>query len=181
MLERTVIIFKPDAVERGLVGEILSRFEQAGLKILDLKVCIPSKELCRKHYPATKGWLTKVGEKTLTDFKKYGADPQEVFATLDPVVIGERVRDWNIKFLSSGKVVAAVLGGRGVVRRVRRLMGSTVPADAKRGTIRGDFSKETAVMVNREKRALHNLIHASGDVKEAKEEIRLWFKDEELV
>ncbi len=113
MLGRTIVIFKPDAVERGLVGEILSRFEQAGLKILDLKVCIPSKKLCGRHYSATKRWLTKVGEKTLVDFRKYRAAPQEVFGTLNPMAIGERVRDWNIKFLSLGRVVAAILGGRG--------------------------------------------------------------------
>jgi len=181
MIERTVVIFKPDAVKRGLVGEILSRFEEAGLKVLALKMLISPRKLCEEHYPGTEDWLTKVGEKTLVDFRKYKADPMEVFGTLNPVVIGKKVREWNIKFLSSGRVVAAILEGEDGVRKVRQLVGSTIPADAKKGTIRGDLSRETAVMANRGRRAIRNLVHASGNLEEAEAELKLWFKDHELV
>lgn len=181
MTERTIVVFKPDSVERGLVGEILLRFERAGLRIVGSKTVKVTEEFVAQHYPDREDFLRGMGLKTLENYQQYGLDPTKELGTDDPVKIGRQIRRWNMEFLAKGPVIAFVLEGNHAVDNVRRLVGNTIPSFADPGTIRGDFSNDSSILANREKRAICNLVHASGVVKEAEEEIKLWFKEEELV
>ena len=180
MIDRTLILVKPDGVKRGLVGEILIRFEKAGLKVVGLKMVYVEREFALKHYPVTDEWYRKVGSNTLDDSKKYGISAKEVMGTEDPVEIGKKVHGWNVDFLTSGPIVAIVLEGVHAVEMGRKLVGTTVPNLANPGTIRGDFSTSSALSANVRNGAIPNLVHASGNKEEAKVEISLWFKPEEL-
>jgi nucleoside-diphosphate kinase len=180
MVERSLVLLKPDAVVRGVTGEILHRFERVGLKIVGMKMVHAEIEFVKKHYLTTDDKLKIIGERTLSDCNEYGIDVQENMGTTDPVEIGRMVWNWNVEFLSSGPVLAIVFEGVNAVQNIRNMVGSTVPSKAAPGTIRGDFSLDTAVGANKRKRTVFNLIHASGTVEEANEEINLWFKDSEL-
>ena len=176
-----MIVFKPDSVERGLVGEILARFERAGLRIVGSKTLTVTKDFVAHHYPDKVDFLRSMGTKTLENYAEVGLDPIKELGTDDPVEIGRRIRQWNMDFLSRGPVIAFVLEGNHAVANVRRLVGKTIPSTAESGTIRGDYSVDSSILANREKRAVQNLVHASGTVEEAKEEIKLWFKSDELI
>lgn len=180
-MERTLVLVKPDAVKRGLVGEIISRFENSGLKLLATKMVHADEELAHKHYPThRKEWIKGMGHKSLDDYQKKGLDPVESFGSDDPHKIGLNVQQWLVDFLTSGPVIALVLEGKDAIQKVRDVSGNTVPIYADRGTIRGDFSEDSPEVANREKRAVHNLVHASGDKEEAEYEINLWFTADEL-
>ncbi len=179
--EKTLVLIKPDAVKRALTGEILSRFEKAGLKIVALKMLYIDKDLAAKHYPSDRiEFLKGMGEKTLSTYEKLGKDPKKEIGTDDPIEIGRMVNYWNVEFLISGPVVAIVLEGLHAVDNVRMIAGNTIPTFAIPGTIRGDYSIDSPVLANERKRAIHNMVHASGNVEEADYEIKIWFKSEEI-
>jgi nucleoside-diphosphate kinase len=173
--QKTLLIIKPDGMERNLVGEILSRMERVGLKIIDAKMVEVDKELASAHYPVTDEWLVSVGNKSLGDYEKFGLDPIEYVGSNDPKKIGEMIHGFNIEYLMSGKVLAFILEGDHAVEICRKLVGSTVALMAPAGTIRGDFATDSAVLANSEKRSIRNLVHASGTPEEAEAEIKLWF------
>lgn len=179
-MERTFVMIKPDGVRRGLVGRIISRFEDVGLKLVGIKILRPDEDLVRKHYPDNPEWLRTVGEKTLGTYREYEMDPLRQMGTDDPLEIGRWVRERLVEFITSGPVVAMVWEGNHAVEVVRKLVGSTIPLFAQPGTIRGDFSVDSPDLANREGRPVYNLIHASGDIEEAEREVGLWFRDEEL-
>ncbi|MFA6082502.1 MAG: nucleoside-diphosphate kinase [Patescibacteria group bacterium] len=179
--ERTVVLVKPDGVMRGLVGEVLTRFEKRGLKILGLKMVYPSREHAAAHYSGSEEWLRGMGNKTLEAFAKYGIDVTAEMGTADALEIGKKVQQWNVDYLAMGPVVAIVLQGMHAITTVRKIVGSTLPVLADPGTIRGDFSVDSNVAGNFDKRAIHNIVHASGDPSEAGHEIAHWFKEEELI
>ncbi|MFA6254954.1 MAG: nucleoside-diphosphate kinase [Patescibacteria group bacterium] len=180
--EKTVVLVKPDGVKRGLVGEVLSRFEKMGLKIKAMKMVWVDADLAKKHYPENRTELMKaIGEKTLQTYEKYGRDPHEEFADLDPAAIGKLVNKWNIEFITSGPVVAILLEGVHAIDNVRALAGNTLPVFATPGTIRGDFSIDSPALANVKKRAVRNIMHASGNTEEAKYEEQLWFKKGDIV
>jgi nucleoside-diphosphate kinase len=178
--EKTVVIIKPDGVKRGLVGEIISRIEKRGLKIIALEMMWPTKDQIDEHYPKDEKWITRIGEKTKATYEKYGYDVKKEIGTDDNKKIGESVRSWLIEYMTSGPVVKMVIKGIHAVDMVRKLCGNTVPALSEMGTIRGDFSVDSSVAANRGKRAIHNLIHASETPEEAKHEIEFWFAPEEI-
>jgi len=178
--EKTLVLIKPDAVKRGLVGEFIARFEKASLKIIGFKMVQADRQLAGKHYPTTKEWLLKVGRNTLSDCKKYGIDVCESLGTDNPLEIGQMVEGWNKEFLMSGPVIVLVLAGDHAIENVRMIVGSTIPTIALPGTIRGDYALDSAISANARKRAVYNLIHASGSKDEAEREITLWFKKGEL-
>lgn len=181
MRERTVVLVKPDGVKRGLVGEILSRFERMGLKIVALKMAWVDEDLVKKHYPEERTeFLRGMGEKTLKTYGEYGKDPGEELGTKDPFEIGKMVNAWNVEFLQSGPVVALLLEGHNAIDNVRQVVGNTLPTFAAPGTIRGDFSTDSPVLANQRKRAIRNLIHASGNQEEATYEEELWFHHDEI-
>jgi nucleoside-diphosphate kinase len=178
--EKTVVLIKPDGVKRGLIGEVMGRLESRGLKIIAMKMIVASREHAHTHYPNTEEWLRGMGNKTLENYKQYGKDPVKEIGTDDSLVIGKMVAQWNVDFLTSGPMVAMVIQGIHAVDMVRKIVGKTVPAMAEMGTIRGDFSVDSPTLANGGKRALHNIVHASGDQSEAAHELTHWFLDEEI-
>ncbi len=180
MIEKTLILIKPDGVKRGLIGEIIRRFERKGLKIVGLKIIHPKEELARKHYPITEEWYCKVGENTLDDCKKFEIDAEKNIGTKDPIEIGKKVHRWNIDLLTSGPVIAMVLEGVHAIESARKLAGETVPNLAQAGTIRGDFTGASAISSNIKNKAIYNLVHTSKNKEEAESEIKLWFNENEL-
>lgn len=178
--ERTLVLVKPDGVQRGLVGEILARFERAGLKLVALKMVRAPRELLERHYPADETFLRTIGGKTKEAFEAYGLDVRERMGTEDPVEVGRRVREWLVDFMGSGPVVAAVVEGVHAVSAVRKLVGQTLPVFADPGTIRGDWSTDSPTLANLEQRPVRNLVHASGTLEEAEYEVRLWFREDEI-
>jgi len=178
--EKSVVLLKPDTIKRGLIGEILSRFEKVGLKIIGLKMVWVNQDLVAKHYPDNKEYLTSIGNKTLKSYEEYGADPNEELGTKDPYKIGQMVRKWNMEFLSSGPVVAVLFQGLHAVDAIRMMVGNTLPRFAEPGTIRGDYSLDSPILANMNKRTVRNMIHASGSIEEAKFEEELWFRQNEI-
>jgi nucleoside-diphosphate kinase len=178
--EETFVLIKPDGVKRGLTGEIISRIEQRGLKIIALKMIWATKDQIDEHYPKNDSWIKRLGEKTLATYEKYGYDAKEEVGTDDPMEIGKIVRGWLMDYMTSGPVVKMIVQGIHAVDMVRKMVGNSIPAMAEMGTIRGDFSVDSSVLANRSKRAIHNLIHASETETEANHEINFWFAPEEL-
>lgn len=171
---------KPDGVKRGLVGEILARFEQRGLKVIALQMFQATKTDLAKHYSDTPDNLKAMGNKTLSTYAKHGMDAKKELGTDDPEKIGKMVWDWIVDFMSSGPVVKMVVQGLHAVEMVRKICGKTMPSDADMGTLRGDYSVDSAVLANAQKRAVRNIVHASGNIAEAELELKLWFKPGEI-
>ena len=181
MKERTVVLVKPDGVKRALIGEVIHRFEKAGLKIVALKMVWVDKEMVSKHYPDSRTELLEgIGKKTLDTYEKYGKDPKEELGTMDPLEIGRMVNSWNIDLLTSGPVIAILLEGIHAIDNVRMMAGNTLPVFAAPGTIRGDFSIDSPALANTRKRSVRNIVHASGNTEEAKYEEQLWFRESEI-
>ncbi len=178
--ERTLILIKPDGIQRALSGTILARFEQAGLKIVGLKMVQAQRAVLERHYPADEAWVRTVGGKTREAFESYGLDVKAMMGTDDPVAIGRQVRGWLIEFMQTTPVIAAVLEGVHAVSITRKIVGKTLPVFAEPGTIRGDFSTDAPTVANAARRPVRNLIHASGTVEEAEHEVALWFTPQEL-
>lgn len=179
--ERTLVLIKPDGVKRGLIGEILKRYERAGLKVVGMKMLQVDKDHAMAHYPVSEEHMTLMGEKSLKTYEEYSLDPVQYLGTKDPLEIGKMIRQWNSEYLSSGPVIALVLEGIHAISNVRLITGNTIPTFAQPGTIRGDFSIDSPALANSRKRAVINLIHASGEPEEADREIKHWFKDSELL
>lgn len=180
-MERTLVVLKPDAVARGLSGEIINRFEKVGLKIVAAKLLLASGSLVEKHYPTDREelWIG-IGNKTLDNYKQLDMDPDKSLGTADPKEIGKMVRVWLMEYISEGPVLAFVLEGPHAVELVRKICGHTLPLLSAPGTIRGDFSFDSSYLANTNKRPIKNLMHASGTIEEAKYEIPLWFSSEEI-
>ena len=179
--ERTLVLVKPDGVARGLIGEILTRFEKRGLKIIGMKMVKPPLAHVKKHYPGDREWIVGMGNKTLETYAKHGKDPIKEIGTNDPYQIGKMVEKWNVDFLSSGPMIAMVIEGLHAILTVRKIVGHTIPSSAESGTIRGDFSIDSPLLANLQKRVVKNMIHASGEESEAEREINHWFREDELV
>lgn len=180
--EQTFCMIKPDAVMRGLIGEIIHRLEKAGLKVIAMKMLVPTAEQVRKHYPASdEAWVSRLGEKSISGFEKLdGVSVKEVLGSEDKMELGRGVVEGLIDFMQSGPVICMVVEGVQAVDMVRKLAGHTLPFKADVGTIRGDFSVDSPAIANAEKRSIHNLFHASETLAEAEKEITLWFGNETL-
>jgi len=124
--------------------------------------------------------LEGIGKKTLETYAKYGMDPMESLGTMEPLELGRMVNSWNIDLMTSGPVLAIVLQGIHAIDNVRLMVGNTLPAFAAPGSIRGDYSIDSPALANVKKRAVKNIVHASGESEEAKYEIQLWFHENEL-
>ena len=173
--EKTFVLIKPDGVRKGLVGEIVKRFEQRDLKIVALDMFHATRKEMDTHYPKNEAWLRRIGEKTMATYAKYGHDVKKDFGTSDLLRIGLKVRGWLLDFMSSAPMVKMVVQGVHAVDMVRKIVGPTMPYLAEMGTVRGDFSADSAISANMEKRAVFNLVHASETPEEAKHEIEHWF------
>jgi len=172
-IERTLVLIKPDGVQRGLVGKIIERFENVGLKIVGLKMIQADRELATKHYPPQMKDI--MGEKTLNDWKEMG-----IATKLDKAKIGQKAWEDLISFATESPMVAMVLEGVHAVEIVRKMCGPTSPHKAPPGTIRGDFSHISMGYASLRGFGGRNIIHASGSRNEAEAEIMLWFKPSEI-
>ncbi len=176
MDERTLVLIKPDGVERALIGKIISAFEDAGLRIIAMKMIKATKEQVEQHYAADEKWLKSVGEKSLQSKKERGEEVNE-----DPIKIGMRIRDWLVDYLTEGPIVAMVVAGNNAIEVVRKIVGSTQPIKADPSTIRGKFASDSYDLADSQKRSVRNLVHASEDKENAEREIKVWFKEEEIL
>jgi len=176
--EKTLVVIKPDGVQRSLVGEIIKRYERTGLKMIGIKMIIPAEDMAVKHYYDIGGdaWIEEVGRKARAAYEKKG----EVSPFKTNKENGEAVLKANAKYLSSGPVVAIVWQGAGAVELVRKITGATAPLLADVGTIRGDFTLDSFALADTDGRSVRNLIHASGTVEEAEKEIGIWFDEKEV-
>ncbi|TSC64141.1 MAG: nucleoside-diphosphate kinase [Parcubacteria group bacterium Gr01-1014_91] len=178
--ERTYVMIKPDGVKKGLIGEIIRRFEQRDLKIVALEMFQPTREEIDNHYPKDAVWVTRLGEKTIGTYNKYSFDLMENFGTTAPEKIGPEIRRWLVDYMLSAPLVKMVIEGTHAVDMVRKIAGPTFPYLADMGTIRGDFSNDSPALANAEKRAVANILHASETPEEAVHEIEHWFGKKDL-
>lgn len=164
-MQQTLIIIKPDGVERNLIGKIISYYEEAGLKVIKLKMIQVGRDLIMKHYEENEDYMRAIGQKSkdagnqVDDILEYGR------------MIVQSLRD----YMTSGPVVPMVLEGEDAIARARKITGFTDPTQADKGTIRGDLGQDSIAKANSEGRPTKNLIHASGTPEEAEKEISLWF------
>lgn len=180
-MEQTLIVIKPDGVSRGLIGELVSRFEKVGLKIVAAKMVKVTRELAQKHYPLSREeFIRGMGEKTLANYQAVGADVKKELGTDDSLEIGKMIQKWLVEYITSAPVFAVVIEGPHAVELARKLCGHTLPFNALPGTIRGDLAFDSSYLANTAKRAIKNLVHASGSLTEAKYEIPLWFSSAEI-
>lgn len=174
-MEKTLVLVKPDAIKRGLIGEIIKRFEKVGLEMVAMKMLWLDKKKVDAFYPKSKDWILMLGKKnteaTALRGEKLGRSE---------IAHGKLVRKWLLDYISSGPVVAMVWEGIDAIGVVRKLTGPTDIAQAMPGTIRGDYSTDTIFIAGKEKRANKTIIHASGNAQEAKKEIPFFFSKKEL-
>ncbi|OHA24528.1 MAG: hypothetical protein A3D52_02860 [Candidatus Taylorbacteria bacterium RIFCSPHIGHO2_02_FULL_44_36] len=174
--EQTLVIIKPDGVQRSLIGEIIKRFERAGLKLVALKMVLPTTDHIEQHYTLDPNWRRLTGEKTIRSYKEKGLTPPSD----DPLEITAKILANLKKYLVSGPVVTMVWQGAHAIEIVRKITGGTEPLTSDVGTIRGDFVLDSYQLSDADGRAVRNLIHASGSPEEAILEIRHWFTDKEI-
>jgi nucleoside-diphosphate kinase len=180
--QQTFVMIKPDGVMRGLVGEIVSRMEKKGLKIVALKMLKATRTKLEEHYPLQdEAWIERLGDKGISAFESIGVDVVEVLGTNNKLELGKKVSSALIEYMLSGPVVCMVIEGIQAVDIVRKLVGSTLPSMADIGTIRGDYSFDFPPVGLSEGRALHNLIHASEFPHEADDEMKIWFDQDEII
>lgn len=173
--ERSLVLLKPDAVQRGLIGNIISRFENKGLKITAMKMVWPSKELAFKHYDWSEEEKIKTGMRTIEVYREKGVELEK-----SPIEIAEDVQRRLVSFLSSGPVIAMVLEGAHAIQHIRKIVGHGSPLNADVGTIRADFTVESYQMADEADRVARNLVHASSSPEEAAREITVWFNESEI-
>lgn len=173
--EKTFVMVKPDGVRKGLIGEVMNRFERRDLKIVALEMFQPTKEEIDNHYPKDEAWIRRLGQKTFKTYEKYGYDAVKEIGTDDDLKAGTMVRQWLIDFMTSAPLVRMVVQGIHAVDMVRKISGETMPYMADMGTIRGDFSNDSPLLANKEQRAVMNILHASETPEEAEHEIKHWF------
>ena len=150
-MEKTLVLIKPDGIIRQVTGKIISRFEDAGLKMIGMKMVWVDEDLAKKHY-----------RKDIAE--KYG----------------EKIRNSLIEYVREGPIMAIVLEGVDAIKVTRKIVGATYPNESQPGTIRGDFAHISKHFANSEEMNVRNLIHASGDEEDAKMEVPLWFNEKEM-
>lgn len=174
--ERTLVILKPDAVQRGLVGEIIKRIENTGLKLVALKMVMATEDQLWKHYNKDDEWFLKKGQRTLDERKASGMTVDK-----EAIEYGKDIIRALVKFMSCGPVVPMVWEGNQAVGIVKKIVGSTEPLTSDGGTIRGDYTLDSYELASLDSRAVRNLIHCSDPVADAEREIPIWFTEEELL
>lgn len=176
--ERTLIIIKPDAIQRGLIGEIVGRFERIGLKLVGAKMLVPTAAHIEAHYTLDPEWRMITGEKTIKSYRDRGQDHPH---GNDPLKITGIILEKLKKYMTSGPIIPMVFEGAHAVAIVRKLVGGTEPLSSDVGSIRGDFVLDSYTMSNDDERSIRNLVHASGSPAEAEKEIAHWFAKDEII
>jgi len=174
--ERTLVIIKPDGIQRNLIAEVIMRYERLGFKLVASKMLQATSDMVREHYSIDPLWGQKAGEKVLAAKKEKGDDVEG----LDPLKLSANIVEKLAIYMTNGPVLAMVWQGAHVVEIVRKITGSTEPRSSDVGTIRGDFMIDSYDLSNLDKRALRNIVHASSSVEEAEKEIPIWFQSDEV-
>lgn len=174
--ERTFVILKPDAIQRGLIGELIKRLEVSGLKLVAMKFTVADEDLLWKHYNKDDAWFKKKGDVTVKNRQDMGMPIEK-----KPLEYGKDIIRALVKFMSCGPVVQMIWEGNQAVGVVKKIVGGTEPTTSDVGTIRGDLTLDSYELANRDERAVRNLIHCSDEAIEAEREIKLWFKDDEIM
>lgn len=174
--ERSFVIIKPDGVQRGLIGEILQRFERTGLKCTAMKLCVPTEEQCWEHYNKTDDWFLEKGANIVK-----ARTAAKVPVEKEEIEYGKDIVRQLAVFMTSGPVLAMVLEGNQAVGIVTKLVGSTEPLSSDVGTIRGDYTVDSYDLAGVDERAVRNLIHCSDKSEEAEREIKIWFDENEII
>jgi nucleoside-diphosphate kinase len=174
--ERTLVILKPDSVQRGLIGEIIRRYERVGLKMTAMKMMTATPEIIEKHYSLDPEWKRKTGEKNIKAYRDKGLTPP----TEDPIKQSNFIIEKLKLYYTSGPIVLMIWEGAHAVPIIRKITGGTEPLMSDVGTIRGDFVIDSYKMADDDDRSIRNLVHASGSPKEAEDEIGLWFSPDEI-
>ena len=174
--ERTLVIVKPDGIQRSLMGEIVCRIERTGLKFVAVKFLLPNADQCWKHYNKDEEWFLKKGNRIIEDRTAHGMPIEK-----DALEYGKDIIQSNVDFFTSGPVLAAVVEGNQSVTIVKKLVGGTEPTTSDVGTIRGDLTVDSYALSSLDNRAVRNLIHCSDSPEEAEREIPLWFEAKEIV
>jgi len=174
--ERTFVIVKPDGVQRSLIGDIIKRIERTGLKLVALKMAIPTEDQCWTHYNKDDVWFESKGAKILENRQKAGM-PIEKSA----IEYGKDIIKALVKFMTCGPVVMMIWEGNESVGIVKKLVGSTEPVTSDVGTIRGDLTLDSYDLAGADDRAVRNLVHCTDNPAESQREIDIWFKKEEII
>jgi nucleoside-diphosphate kinase len=174
--ERTFIAVKPDGLQRHLVGEIITRFEKRGMKLVAAKLISPQKEQVLEQYPDDENWYVSLGNRTLAGYKESGTT-----INMTAMEIGKMIREQLADYISDRPLLAMVWEGPHAIELGRKTVGHTNPLKADVGSIRGDYSMESYFLADDLKRAIQNLIHASGSSEEAEREIKIWFDENEIL
>lgn len=174
--ERTLILIKPDGVQRSLIGEIIHRVERSGLKIVALKLRVPTREQLVEHYHKDESWFVEKGARIVENRKEKGLPIEK-----EAIDYGRAIVEQLVAFMTSGPVVAIVVQGNQSVAVVKKLVGATEPLTSDVGTIRGDYTVDSYEHAGVQERAVRNLVHCSDQPKEAEREIGIWFSPEEII
>ncbi len=174
--ERTLVILKPDAVQRGLIGESIKRLEKTGLKLVALKFTMATEEQLWSHYSKDDAWFIKKGEQTIKERENLGMPIEK-----EAIEYGKDIIRALVSFMTCGPIVPMIFEGNQAVGIVKKIVGSTEPLSSEAGTIRGDYTLDSYELANLDGRAVRNLIHCSDPVEDAEREIPIWFSPEELI
>ena len=174
-IEKTFIAVKHDGVQRGLVGEIIKRFELRGLRLAGIKMVQADKELASKHYPMSEEWVTNTARVTRKAWEAKGIKLEE-----SDEEICQRINDWLKDYITEGPVVAMIWEGPHAIEVGRKIVGTASAKNSAPGTIRGDFTTDSYEMADKKQRPVRNLVHASGTKSEAENEVNLWFGETEI-
>ncbi len=174
--ERTFVLIKPDAIQRGLVGEIIKRIERTGLKLVAMKTLVPEEKVCWDHYNKDDVWFLDKGTKTVENLKAKGIEINK-----EPIEYGRDIIKGCVHLLTSGPCVAMVWEGNQSIAIVKKLVGGTEPTTSDVGTIRGDLTLDSYSLANVDNRAVRNLVHCTDNLADGEREINLWFKADDLI
>jgi len=174
--QRTLVLLKPDAVQRSLVGEILLRIERTGLKFTAFKFLVVTEEQLTRHYNKDEKWFKEKGDRVVNDRKSHGLPVEK-----DAMEYGKEIVDLIVNFMTAGPILAFIVEGNESVAVVKKIVGATEPKTSDVGTIRGDYTVDSYDHSSVQNRAVRNLVHCSESPEEAEREIPVWFGPEEIV
>ena len=174
--ERSLVLLKPDTVQRSLVGEVIKRFEQTGLKISAMKMVVATEAQLLEHYNKTDEWYERKGKGTVEELTSRGVE-----ITKEPIEYGKDIIRTIVRYMTAAPIVAMILEGNQATAVVTKVVGTTEPSTSDVGTIRGDYTLDSYSHANIEGRAVRNLVHQSESPEEAEREIKIWFATEEIM
>jgi nucleoside-diphosphate kinase len=174
--ERSLVLLKPDTVQRSLVGEVIKRFEQTGLKIVAMKMIVPTEAQLLTHYNKDDAWYERKGKGVAEELASLGKE-----VTKEPIEYGKDIIRTIVRYMTAAPVVALIFEGNKAVSVVTKIVGTTEPATSDVGTIRGDYTVDSYGHATYENRAVRNLVHQSESPEEAEREIAIWFTAEEMM